>query len=666
MTERAPTQPSAPCTSFTKRRLQTAVLFFALLSLLLLPAPAVAQDTSIYLPLVAQPAAMAELLSPDGRIAVGLRLSAASERVGVLLYDVRYDGAPLLGSARLGLTIPETGLGYASEFEWVGASRRKVNESYTLRIAERSTIPNVYNELTVTLKQRGSTPALLVQIVVRAYDEGVALRYALPAQEGLAGVTIAAEHTRFSLQHSQTVWQQPSPEAPYDERPAVNVALGTQGELLTIETPLTLQNAGGAVLSLAEAAVENAPRMRLRRVSASAPVLVTMLDSPIVAALPYATPWRVVMIAPNAAKLYEQSYLMYNLAAPSRLQDESWLRPGTALRVMTLDKANARAAIDFARAQGIEYIEFDAGWYSQYDQENNPGARAWEPIPALGSIESIVEYGVGTDTLPRVGLILYVNYAALRTQMDDLMPRYQGWGVSGIKVGFVDPRTQAEINFMNLTVREAADRQMFVDIHDDYVPSGLTRTLPNLFTQEGVRGSEHFPGAAHDTLLPFTRFQIGAADYTIPYFGSDKVVLNTSRAHQLALAVVFYSPLKFVFWYDFPWKEEQTPDVSFFGRVPTTWDETVVLHGEIGDFAAVARRKGDQWFVGSITDENARTLDLALDFLPAGRTYRAQILRDGDDLKEVIVETMDVTRDTIITAEMQPSGGHAMWLEPAD
>jgi alpha-glucosidase len=205
---------------------------------------------------------------------------------------------------------------------------------------------------------------------------------------------------------------------------------------------------------------------------------------------------------------------------------------------------------------------------------------------------------------------------------------------------------------------------MFVNIHDDYRPSGLSRTLPNLLTQEGVRGAEHAPGAAHETVLPFTRFLIGAADYTIPYYYEPAVGAST-RTHQLALTVVFFSPLKFVLWYDSPASYKGEPEIELFGRVPTTWDETVVLHAVPGEAVALARRKGVEWYLGAITNGSARTLDLPLDFLPAGTTYRAHIYRDVA-ARQVGIETQEVTASSVLTATMLPSGGYAARLEPVN
>jgi alpha-glucosidase len=215
---------------------------------------------------------------------------------------------------------------------------------------------------------------------------------------------------------------------------------------------------------------------------------------------------------------------------------------------------------------------------------------------------------------------------------------------------------------IHYSVRIAAENFLFVDVHDEYRPSGMTRTYPNLFTQEGVAGAEQRLGADHTTLLPFTRFIIGAADYTLPFFWGN---LPTTRGHQLGLAVIFFSPLNFVFWYDSPSQYPPTPDAAadFLASVPTTWDETHVLTGTPGESTAMARRKGERWYVGAITNATARTLPIELDFLAPGVTYTARTYVESSPSVFIISEE-PVTQGDTIQAPMLANGGFALLLTP--
>ncbi len=642
--------------------LLTALLLTALLLTALLPGRAAhaqggpTEPPDVFLPIVTRFGATATALSPNGTVAVTVRLADPAVNSGPLRYDVVYDGMTVVTTSALGLAADGL-LTATSRYEWVGATQRRVNQSYATPLAERNPIPNRYTELTVALRAVGAEPAFALRVVVRVFDEGVALRYVLPQQAGHAHVTLRGEQTQFRFTGNHTAYQQVTSEGEY-QRTTLG-ALASQ-----VETPLTMEHTRGFVLSLAEAAVDNYPRAALRRDSATTLSVVfpgmrptDFIDAP----LPFATPWRVLMLAPDYATLLEQNYLLYNLADPSRLEpDLEWGHPGTAMRVANLSDAGMEAVIDFAADHGIDYVELDAGWYVPgYDQEFNPAADPEAPIAAFqGRLPALIQEANSKG----LGVVLYVNYNSLKPNVDAIMERYRDWGVKGLKFGFVRAYTQSEINFVHYAVQLAAKNGMFVNIHDDYRPSGLSRTLPNLVTQEGVRGAEHTPGAAHETLLPFTRFLIGAADYTIPYY-NEAAVGNSTRAHQLALSVVFFSPLKFVLWYDSPGDYKGEPEIDFFGQVPTTWDETVVLHAAPGEAVALARRKGSTWYLGAITNGSARMLELPLDFLAAGTTYRAQIYKDVT-ARQVDIETQEVTSTSVLTAAMLSGGGYAVHLEP--
>jgi alpha-glucosidase len=203
-----------------------------------------------------------------------------------------------------------------------------------------------------------------------------------------------------------------------------------------------------------------------------------------------------------------------------------------------------------------------------------------------------------------------------------------------------------------------------VNIHDDWRPTGEQRTWPNLLTAEGIRGNEEMPDATHNTVLPFVRYLAGAADYTICYYDPR---IRTTHAHQLALAVIYYSPLQTLYWYDKPERSHDEPELAFWDRIPTTWDETRVLDGAPGRDVTIARRKGDEWFVGSITNNDARRIPLRLDFLPKGKRYEATIYADdpaAPTATKVGIRTRTVDAATVLQLDLPASGGQALWLRP--
>lgn len=261
-----------------------------------------------------------------------------------------------------------------------------------------------------------------------------------------------------------------------------------------------------------------------------------------------------------------------------------------------------------------------------------------------------------------IGVLLYVNRRALERQLSEILPLYERWGVSGVKFGFVNVGSQFWTKWLNDAVELAGKHKLMVDVHDEHRPTGLSRTYPHLMTQEGIAGNETMPSADHNTVMPFTRFVAGAADYTICYY-SERI--KTTRAHQLALAAVYYSPLQFLYWYDRPAAYQGEPEIEFFDRVPTVWDDTKVLHGEIGRYATVARRSGDEWFVGTINNGVPRRLQIPLRFLDPGRVYLANVYENGrSGPKDVQIRRIKVDASGVIQAQLPPAGGQAIWIHP--
>lgn len=606
--------------------------------------PVVRPPTRVWLPLV-QHDADTTVTSPNGKLRLRLFVDAAppSPPLSYTLTDADH---LIIRNSALTLQLPaqEAPL---DQLAITQVDYNTVDQHYAVSLGEAAIVQDQYHELVVHLQEQAGLHRAL-QVIVRLYDEAVAFRYHIPSQSAWPIVTIQAEQTHFAFTADYLAYVEYGTEGGYQPQP-LSALTGRS------ETPLTLLDSQGRALAITEAAVANYPRMVLTRHATEPQTLVTSLESMAQAATPYSTPWRVIMIATSPAALLAQSDLLYKLSPPATFADTSWIRPGQAMRSKLSTEA-AEETIDFAAAHGIEYIEFDAGWYGLgYHAEFDPNSDATQVIAAI-DMPRVLDYATQRGR----GVILYVNRIALERQLDTLLPLYASWGVQGIKLGFMDGRTQAGIRFIHEIVQKAATYQLLVDVHDSYRPSGLSRTYPNLLTQEGIRGNEHYPGATHNVTLPFTRFLAGAADYTFPYY-SNQV---TTRAHQLGAKIAFFSPLQFVLWYDTPHQAQGEPELALIGALPTVWDETVIVDGQIGNTVTIARRKGQVWFVGTLTNDEARTVKIPLTFLDPHQQYTAYHYQDQTPTQVAINRSTVSAADTI-SADLLPSGGHVLYLAPA-
>lgn len=582
------------------------------------------------------------LTSPDQHLEMSVWLDH-----GVPMYSATFNGKPELLSSRLGLDA-----GDSSPLVVASTRRGSHDSSWRPAYGERDLITDHYNKLDLTLTQSGA-PSLRLEL--RAYNEGLAFRYV-----ALRAMNVAAEKTTFRWAKGAFGYQEHGgTEGEYSRGAIGKIAPQCQ-------TPLTLELPDGRYAAILEAGNADFPYMMVGTLAGTDDTIEAELSSSATLAGNTASPWRAVMFAASPAELLKHNYLQLNLNAPQALRDVSWIRPGTAMRETSLTTAGAKKLIDFAVQHGIPYIGFDDGWYGSEDYEHGDAThertydRDGKPTPPL-SIPEVVAYGKQHG----VGLFLYIDRRQAYKQRDILFPLYEHWGVAGVKIGFVDVGTQQNTEWITETVRKAAEHHLMLDIHDQYRGTGYTRTYPNLLTVEGVRGNEHWPTSEHNATLPFTRFLAGAADVTVCYMA--KRLVNT-KAHQMAMSVIVYSPLQWIFWYDTPESFHNEPELPWFSHLPTVWNETRVPAGEIGKFAVVARRSGEQWYVGAITNSDMRHLPLKLDFLKPGRIYEATIYRDDPTIPtdtHVAIEHRSVRRGDSIDLTMLPNGGETVQLKPA-
>lgn len=601
------------------------------------------------------------LASPDSRQEALLSVSEDNGRTSIS-YQTSFDGRPVILPSVLDLTIDnhiwERALAKKAEpvDSWFDNLVYDSHETFSRdtvwhnRYGERSTVRDAYNGLTVHFVKKDASKYRL-DIELRAYDEGIALRYILPMHPDAIYHRILAENTEFSFPEGTMAWYTQWAQAPYELLPLKDWPD-------ECERPLTLKLADDLYAAVGEAAQIDFPRGKLKLSQTKANTVVTALnDNATDIVTPYALPWRVIMASERLGGLLENNDIYLNLNEASAIADESWIRPGKIMRETTLSTENSLKCIDFCAAHNMDYILYDWKWYGPSFDFNSDAREVVAPI----DMKKVVEYGKSKG----IGVWVYVNQHALQKQAEQIFPLYKEWGLAGVKFGFVQFTSQHWADWVHRTVRLAAQNDLMVNIHDEYRPTGYSRTYPNLLTQEGIRGNEEFPSATHNTVLPFTRMLCGAGDYTVCYF--DPRIKNT-HAHQLTFPVLFYSPLQTLYWYDTPARIKEVPELEFFDNVPVVWDETRVVDDAIGEHVVIARRSGAEWFAGAITNDEGRTLEVPTAFLEAGSDYVLRVYTDdpsSESPTKVKCSRYIVKGGRTLTFDLQPKGGAAMHFLPA-
>ena len=618
-----------------------------------------------------------DLKSPNGKVILSFDLKSY-DLVGTNcpIYHVRFQGRDALLDSRMGLKLQDGNLD--RDFRILGSQNSSHDTTWKPVLAERETIHDHFNQLVVDL-QTTTLPPKRLQITFRAYDEGVAFAYTLPEQNGIGDFVIQREETQFAFAQDPTTWVVYHAQGIYDASDRKHASKPLPSGQLKLselrpgaERPLTVRVADDLYVALTEARLVDYARMKLRLATNTPNVLEAFLDAErgvngmVTGHAPFSSPWRVVMVANSPGKLLEQNYLVLNLNEPCALTETSWIHAGKVIRESTLTTVGGKACVDFAVRQGLQFIEYDAGWYG-YEYSDNSDARAVHldpkrnPNPDSLDLQTVIDYA----NSHKIGVILYVNQRALTKQLAQILPIYEKWGVKGVKYGFVNVGSQQATAWLHAAIRQAAAHHLMVDIHDEFRNTGYQRTYPNLMTCEGIGGNEEFPGPVHNATVPFTRFLTGPADYTFCWYDTR---LKNTHAHQLAISTIFFSPWQFIYWYDKPASYDGAPALDYWKSLPTTWDETRVIQGEIGSLVVVARRKSDSWFLGAIAPGNGK-LQVPLSFLGHGKKFNATIYADPPpdkaDGKAVTITKRMVDDQTILEAEIPKAGGMAVKLLPA-
>ena len=612
--------------------------------------------------------AVETLQSPNGKYQFTF-----SQKEGKLLYSLDYAGKPVVEAGELGVNIDnhlvESAMGipvdnskvWTHGMEVTSVDRRSEDNTWKPVYGEYAQIRDRYNEMTIHLLKGGKhqdgggtaydkRQQYLLDIIVRAYDEGVAIRYHFPEATNGLFMHITDDLTSFRFAPGAEAYHYAWAQSHANKVKLLKSEAAWKEEA---ERPLTLRLDNGLYAAIGEAALSDFVRGKLKLKADNELQMALFHPADIITA--YDMPWRFIMVGEKAIDLINNKQMVLNLNAPCQIQDASWIKPGKAFRVCRLDMKTCMEGVDFCVDRGLQYIELDAGWYGPEMKMSSSALKVLETRDI--DMPKLCQYAKSKG----IGVWVYVNQRALYQELDQLLPLYEKWGISGIKFGFVQIGSQEWTTWLHNAVKKCADHHIMVDIHDEYRPTGWSRTYPNLMTQEGIGGNEEMPDAEHNTILPFTRFLCGPADYTPCYFNGR--VKNT-KAHQLAMPVVYYSPVTFLYWYDLPNVYKGEKELDFWKYCPTVWDESKALQGEIGEYIVQARRSGNDWFVGAMNGLQARDITLnTADFLQIGKKYRVEIYNDVPALNtrtkvSTVVQTIKAGK--ILKLHLQPSGGAAL------
>lgn len=604
------------------------------------------------------------LASPDGTHSVCFRQQRLSQEMNAVYYQVNYKGLPVLEDSRAGIDLDnhiwEMALGirdlkqpacWMDNLEVDSVTYSSADASWKPLYGERSTIRDAYNAATMYLSKKDGS-AYRLNIEVRAYNEGIAFRYFFPEHPRAVFHKVVSDLTEYTFPAGAMAWTEQWAQARFEYLPIDEIKY-------PVERALTVELPNGVWAALADADVDDWCLTKFRASGDKKNTLTSVMYSPVDIVTYYATPWKIVMAADKPGELLGHNAIIENLNPPCEIADAAdWVKPGKIMRETTITTEGAIATIDFCAAHHIPYMLFDWLWYLPCTSHDGDATKVVDKL----DMPRVIAYGKQKG----VGIWVYVNQHALMKQARELFPLLRQWGIVGVKSGFVQYASHRWAAWLHDLVRLAAENHLMMNIHDEFRPSGFSRTYPNLLTQEGICGNEEFPDATHNVTLPFTRMINGAADYTICYF--DKR-LKTTHAHQLAASLVFYSPLQTLFWYDKPSFYHGEPEIEWFEHLQTEFDESKVLDGAPGKNITMARRKGQEWFLGLMTNNGGSEEEVSLSFLDEKSMYLACIYTDGGE--EVKTRTQVRCSYRLVDAGMtmkfklKPSGGAAIRLVPA-
>ncbi len=646
------------------------------------------------------------LSSPDKKIIVHITLKNKLEPYPHgerIYYSITFKKQLIMADSPIGIKFKEQ-TPFDTDLIIVDKESRNYDRPWRRVWGKRKNVSNNYNELKLHL-QESAILQRKINLIFRAYNDGIAIRYQIPEQTNIKEFQLTSERIWFNINKNATVWA--ANYGGFVSHQESEFSKRSMADLNTSEVygcPLLI-DAGEAWMAITEANLTDWAGMYLTKAGNSANALVTSLsprldiqDALVISTAPRLSPWRVIMIGESPGDLIE-SDIISNLNDPCTIKDTSWIIPGksawdwwwSARYAPDVDfevgsnTETMKYFIDFASDMDWEYQLVDWHWYGR-------PFITWDPVPTPDpegdittqnpkiNIAELVQYAKGKN----VRLLIWLEWSHADKQMDEAFPLYEKWGVAGVKVDFMQRDDQEMVNYYHQLIKKAAEHKLLVDFHGAYKPTGFSRTYPNVITREGVLGNEYTKWSSritpeHNVTLPFTRGLLGEMDYTPGAFvqttkdnfrteedgSSPMPMVMGTRCHQLAMMVVFESALQVMC--DSPYNYRQKPaGLDFLKIVPTTWLETKVINASVGKYVTIARQaENGDWFIGSMTDWNARSLPIALDFLADGK-YTATIWEDADDADKVPdhlnKRKTEVDKTSVIDANLAPGGGHVVHI----
>ena len=615
-----------------------------------------------------------------------------------LYYKVSYKGTLMMDKSRMRLIFKEGGE-FNHNLEVTSAKAGLITEDYELITGKASKIHSESNRVLIPVKELGGDKRML-NIEVRVFNDGVAFRYVMPEQGQWKSVNITDELDSFNLTQNPLMTAllrmnyTTSHEGIY-----TRVNLNSLRADTLMDMPVLFEYPKGLYMAITEAALRDYAGMYLMKHNGVLESRLSPLpgqpDIKVKATLPHNSPWRVMMISDKPGAFIE-SNILTNLNEPCKIKDLSWLKPGKTTFPwwngdVVPDDINAPGNnyvtnmyyVDFCAKYGIEYhsvVEYGLHeWYVNDGAGFQPGPHA-DPSKAVPGLD--MQQLCDSAAKRGVGIRVWVHFYALYPKLDETFAQYEKWGIKGLMCDFMDRDDQEMVNMQEEILQKAAQHHLHIQFHGAYKPTGTARTYPNEFTREGTLNYENdkwndavTPDA--DINIPFTRMLGGSTDYHLGGFRAaspsqfkihyTRPYVQGTRCHMLAMYVVLENNLGMVC--DDPIAYIDQPGFEFIQQVPTTWDETRVIDAKPGEWVAIARRKGKDWYIGAITNHESRTISKSFDFLPAGN-YTAEIWSDAPsadpDLNHLVKKTEQVTRETAISMLLASGGGQVMHLYPAN
>lgn len=633
-----------------------------------------------------------QLQSPGGLIEFQITIGNHIE------YAVRYNSIPVIEYSKFSLQFSQSSI-FGNDLEVIDMEKFTINEKWQPVAGSYKEVLNHANEMVLTIQEKKS-PARIILFAIRAYDDGIAFRYQIPESwarflpnyQDVTRLTLQSENTEFNFSSNHLAWVADyGSYATHQEEDFIPVKLSEISSEQVIGLPFLVKIQDDCYAAITEADLTDWAGMYLKKERMDKTFSLNSDLSPLVGnqnekvkVLPGSwSPWRVVMLGDKPGALIE-SEIINNLNDPCEIEDPSWIVPGISAwdhwwsGEVKMDTETIKDYIRLAADMGWTYMLIDWHWYgAPFITEGvfraDPAADITTVNPAVNMPE-ILAFAKEKN----VKLVLWLLWDHVDKQMDEAFALYESWGISGVKIDFMARDDQEMVNWYHKVVKKAAEHKLVVDFHGAYKPTGWSRTYPNLMTREGVLGNEYSKWSSritpeHNVTLPFTRMLAGHMDYTPGGFlnvtaaafrnGAPAQVMTT-RAHQLAMFVVYFSP--YTVACDHPDHYINQPGNEFLKEVPTNWDDTKVLSGDIGEYIIMARKKGNRWFIGGMNNSEARNVTVNFDFLPEGK-YKMDFFKDvpqsNMDPSEIEIGTEPIQGNQYYPVKMEKGGGFAAYID---